>query len=149
MTTHIKEDCPAMAEGDEMLDLFLDEWVYDCEICKYVNREAEENWAGGFRNGLALALDCLDEVQAAIAVGRSKLQVFRLLITAWGDDTLVPNPQYLPLSIMNKEELSAYSCPAPTCVGGTDYSHTEDGFDLWLCSRCGHGIWLPVENRPG
>ncbi len=150
MTTHFYEDCPEMAEGDEILDtesLDLDDWVYDCKTCQYVERVENKAWAGGFSNGLQEALYSLDEVQAAISVGHSKLQVFRLLIKDWGDTELVPNPQYRPLLIMTEEEISAYYCP--TCDVTTYYSRTEDGVDLWLCDHCGHEIRIPIEDRAG
>ena len=150
MTTHFYEDCPAMASGDGILDidsLDLEEWVYDCETCQYAKRVEHKSWAGGFRGGLQAALYRLDAVQAAINVGRSKLQVFRLLERDWGDVEIGPDPGFLPLLIMTIEEIMVYSCP--TCDVGTSYSRTEDGADIWKCEHCGYETRIPVEDRAG
>ena len=136
MTTHFYKDCPRMAEGDEILDtegLGLDDWVYDCETCQYAERVWDKAWAGGLRNGLQAALYRLDDVHAAINVGHSKLEVFRLLIKEFEDIELVHSPGYLPFLIMTIEEISAYQCPA--CSVRTSYSRTEDNVDVWLCDE--------------
>ena len=39
MATHFYNDCPVMNHGDEVLDkegLDLEDWVYDCRTCQYV-----------------------------------------------------------------------------------------------------------------
>ena len=49
MATHFYDDCPAMTDGDEMLDkegLDLEDWVYDCPTCQYVEQVEETAWAG-------------------------------------------------------------------------------------------------------
>ena len=150
MATHFYHDCPAMNDGDEVLDkegLNLEDWVYDCQTCQYVEQVEETAWAGGFYNGLQAALSRLDELQTAINVGHSKLQVFRLLMRDWGDPEMVSDPGYLPLLIMTSEELMVYQCP--DCHVGTSYSQTEDDVDVWCCGRCGREIRIPVEERVG
>ena len=150
MTTHFYEDCPRIAEGDEILDSegpAIDDWVYDCQTCQYVENVEKKAWSGGFHNGLQEALYRVDEVQAAIDVGHSKLQVVRLLIRDWGDIELVRNPRYRPLLIMTDDEIMVYHCP--TCSVKTSYARTEDDVDVWLCDTCGHEIRISVENQVG
>ena len=150
MATHFYHDCPAMQDGDEMLDkegLDLEDWVYDCRTCQYVEHVEETAWAGGFYNGLQAALVRLDELQTAINVGHSKLQVFRLLMRDWGDPEMVSDPGYLPILIMTSEELMVYQCP--DCHVGTSYSQTEGDVDVWCCGRCGREIRMPIEERVG
>ena len=143
MATHFYQECPAMAEGDEKLDLDsldIEDWVYDCETCQYIERVKEEAWSGGFYSGVQATLYSLDEVQAAINVGRSKFQVFRRLITDYEDNELVLSPNYRPLLIMTMEEIAA--CQCPTCDVVTSYSSTEDGVALWVCINCGYKVRL-------
>ena len=150
MPTHFYNDCPVMNDGDAVLDtegLDLEDWVYDCPTCRYVEQVEGTAWAGGFYNGLQAALHRLDEVQTAIDLGHSKLQAFRLLMRDWGDPEMVSDPGFLPLLIMTIEELMVYHCP--DCDVGTSYSHTEDDADVWRCDRCGGEIRLPVEDRVG
>ena len=145
MTTHLNKDCPAMNPGDEMVDLEaleVEDWIYDCQTCQYTEERTKWNWEGGYLNGVQHALYKLDEIQTAIQLGRSKLQVFRLLINDWGDpESVGRNPQHKPLLIMTSEEIADYSCPS--CDMGTDYSRTEGNTDIWRCSICGHEIRIP------
>ena len=131
MATHFYDDCPAMNDGDEMLDkegLGLEDWVYDCPTCQYVEQVEETAWAGGFYNGLQAALSRLDELQAAINVGHSKLQAFRLLMRDWGDPEMVSDPGYLPLLIMTSEEIMVYSARIAI------WEHPTPGLRMmWMC----------------
>ena len=150
MATHFYDDCPGMNDGDEVLDkegLDLEDWVYDCRTCQYVEHVEETAWAGGFYNRLQAALSRLDELQTAINVGHSKLRAFRLLMREWGDPEMVSDPGYLPLLIMTSEELMVYQCPE--CQVGTSYSRTEDDVDVWNCGQCGGEVRIPVEDRVG
>ena len=145
MTTHFYNECPGMNDGDGVLDtegLDLENWVYDCQTCKYVERVERKSWAGGFCNGLQEALDRLDEVQTAINLGHSKLQVFRLLMREWSNIEGLPNPEFRPTLIMSDEELLVYRCS--DCNVGTSYFHTEDDEDVWRCDRCGREIRIRV-----
>ena len=145
MATHFHEDCPAMTSDDTVLDidnLEDEDWLYDCQTCQYTEQRTLRDWEGGYLNGLQHALYKLDEIQTAIQLGRSKLQVFRLLLSDWRDpESVGRNPDYRPFLIMTLEDIATYSCP--TCDMGTDYSRTEGNTDIWRCSNCGHEIRIP------
>lgn len=158
---HLSSDCPMMNKGDgvfnptvdEMLDA-LDfeeeepdhEEVSDCVVCVYASRIYEDAWLGGFLNGLQATLYDLDEMNAAIAAGFSKVQVFRQLKSNFDPD-LGSHPQFLPLLIMTREELEKYCCTV--CGEATDFLRSEDGTDKWACHRCGHEISIPFQERIG
>ena len=120
MATHLRDDCPLMAAGDEtvnMEELEVEDWIYDCQTCQYTEQRTHRAWEGGYLNGVHHTLYKLDDIQTAMQLGRSKLQVFRLLISDWADSESVGrNPGYLPLLIMTPEEIEARSCP--TCNRG-------------------------------
>ena len=138
MKTHINGDCPAMEPGDGMADtgnFAIEEWAYDCMICRYTEKRIHRAWEGGFLNALQLALYRLEEIQTARELGRSKLQIFRLLVDDWRDRETVWSPEFLPLMIMTDEEIMAYSCP--DCERGMSYSRTENDVAVWACDVCG------------
>lgn len=145
MTIHMRNDCPVMTTDDTVLDidnLDVEDWNFDCHTCQYTDKLTLWNWEGGYLNGLQHALHKLEEIQTAIQLGHSKFQVFRLLISDWGDpESVGRNPQHLPLLIMTPEEIAAYSCL--NCDIGTEYSRTEGNTDIWRCSICGHEIQVP------
>ena len=103
----------------------------NCETCRHDEVVGQRTWDGGLRNGLFSALCYLDEIQAAIAVGQSKVQVLRTLIRKWGD--VEPSPHFLPLMIMTPQEMMDLTCP--TCEAGTRYSRTEDKVDSLVKTR--------------
>ena len=141
MTTHFNGDCPAMKPGDEIADtenLAVEGWAYDCMTCRYTEQRTQRAWEGGFLNALQLALYRQDEIRTALELGRSKLQIFRLLVDDWRDRETVWSPEFLPLMIMTGEEIMAYSCP--DCERGTYYSRRENGEDVWVCDDCGYEI---------
>ena len=138
MTTHFNGDCPAMKPGDGIVDtenLEIEDWVYDCMTCRYTEQRIHRAWEGGFLNALQLALYRLDEIQTARELGRSKLQIFRLLVNDWRDRETVWSPEFLPLMIMTDEEILAYSCP--DCEIGMSHSRTENDVAVWVCGGCG------------
>ena len=149
MATHFYDDCPAINDGDEMLDkegLDLEDWVYDCPTCQYVEQVEQEAWAGGFYNGLEAAISRLDELQAAINVGHSKLQAFRLLMRDWRDPEMVSDPGYLPLLIMTTARKS-WSIIALTAK----WEHPTPGpRAMWMCGFVVNaGLKSPYRSRSG
>ena len=148
MTTHLNGDCPAMKPGDVTLDkenLAIEDWAYDCRTCRYTEQRIHRAWEGGFLNALQLALYRLDEIQTARELGRSKLQIFRLLVNDWRDRETVWSPEFLPLMIMTDEEILAYSCPA--CGKGLFYSRRESDVDVWVCGDCGYEILIETGSQ--
>ena len=145
MATHLRDDCPVMADGDATVDmenLEVDDWIYDCRVCRYTEHHTDKAWEGGYLNGLQHTLYKLEDIQTALHLGRSKLQAFRLLISDFRDpESVGRNPGFLPLMIMTSEEIAAHSCR--TCDMGTDYSRTEGKTDIWRCGNCGHEIQIP------
>ena len=81
-----------MKPGDETVDtenLKIEDWVYDCGICRYTEQRIHRVWEGGFLNALQLAVYGLEEIHMARELGRSKLQIFRLLVNDWRDPETV------------------------------------------------------------
>ena len=149
MRLHFYSDCPVKVEGDEILDidsLELEEWIYDCEVCSYIESARSDSWSGGFVNGIIRVLCSLGEVATAINVGKSKLFVLRQLLQREGDN-YVPQPGYLPLLIMTPEELEPYTCP--NCNAGTYYVFSETGEDVWQCGLCNYERRFPIADRIG
>ena len=138
MTTHFNEDCPAMEPGDETVDtenLEIEDWRMTAGPAAYTEQRIHRAWEGGFLNALQLALYRLDEMQTARELGRSKLQIFRLLVNDWGDRETVWSSEFLPMMIMTDEEIMAYSCP--DCERGMSHSRTENDAVVWVCGKCG------------
>ena len=127
-----------MKPGDETVDkesLEIEDWVSYCRICRYTEQQIHRAWEGRFLNGLQLAPYWLEEIQTAMELGRSKPQIFRLLVNDWRDREMAWRPEFLPLMIMTEEEIMAYSCP--DCERGMFHSRTEDDVVVWACGDCG------------
>ena len=71
--------------------------MYDCSTYRYTEERIHRAWEGGFLNALQLALYRLEEIQTAMELVRSKLQIFRLLVNGWRDRETVWSPEFLPL----------------------------------------------------
>ena len=51
MATHLRDDCPVMADGDATVDmdnLEVDDWIYDCRVCRYTEHHTDKAWEGGY-----------------------------------------------------------------------------------------------------
>ena len=61
MATHFYDDCPAMNDGDAVLDkegLDLEDWMYDCRTCQYVEHVEETAWTGFAQIMFSIPISC-------------------------------------------------------------------------------------------
>ena len=146
MTIHKRDDCPAIAAEDTIVDddaHDIGDETYDCRTCEYTNKRTTRAWDGGFRNGLIHALVYFQEIEADIRQGRPSRQIIRRLIREWGDpETVTDDPAWLPLGVMNAEQLRVYSCLQ--CGIATEYCRTEGDSEIWSCRVCGGETKIPV-----